>query len=324
MQTTIVPEQVKIQKIQAGVQVSRLEDKDVIFSIGSALEDFILLYFVIVRNINLKLYDASCFTDSRIHVNIRDTEDILDDATKSQIKMKNKLKDPIAIMKKQNVCTIDYKKLNALYEDLVPQKEFSVEQKYFSSSFISFENPSNASSPSSPSETKPTVAPMPSANLMKLDLNKMENDFKTLFELLQTNSKRESKILYFSRRNTISKMKKLESENVSLEFQVQSLIKERENVKSENQKLFDSIKKTRTQTQCEINELIKHFNQKTHAYAEVRAQNQDLLITISELKAKLKKVEKGLSAASSARRPLNRDSPLKNSVLSNTKNHQRK
>ncbi|GJT27230.1 retrovirus-related pol polyprotein from transposon TNT 1-94, partial [Tanacetum coccineum] len=51
MQTTIVPEQVKTQKIHAGVQVSRLEGKDVIFSIASALEDFILLDFVIVRNI---------------------------------------------------------------------------------------------------------------------------------------------------------------------------------------------------------------------------------------------------------------------------------
>ncbi|GKA94843.1 hypothetical protein Tco_0816881 [Tanacetum coccineum] len=51
MQTTMVPEQVKTQKIQAKVQVSRPEDKDVIFTIGSALEDFILLYFVLVRNI---------------------------------------------------------------------------------------------------------------------------------------------------------------------------------------------------------------------------------------------------------------------------------
>ncbi|GJT21266.1 hypothetical protein Tco_0891203 [Tanacetum coccineum] len=101
-----------------------------------------------------------------------DTKDILDDATKSQIKMKNKLKDPIVVEEKQNVCTINYKKLNALYEDFVPQKEFSAEQKYFSSSFISSENSSNASSPSSPSETKPTVAPMPSANPMKLDLKK--------------------------------------------------------------------------------------------------------------------------------------------------------
>ncbi|GKA69065.1 hypothetical protein Tco_0775129 [Tanacetum coccineum] len=118
-----------------------------------------------------------------------DTEDILDDPPKSQIKMKNKMKDLIAIEKKQHVCTIDYKKLNALYEDFVPQKELSAKQIYFPSSFISSENSSNASSPYSSSETKPTVTPMPSANPMQLDLNKMENDFKTLFALLQMNSK---------------------------------------------------------------------------------------------------------------------------------------
>ncbi|GKC37289.1 hypothetical protein Tco_1049673 [Tanacetum coccineum] len=146
---------------------------------------------------NPKLYDASCLDDSKVHVNVSDTENILDDATKSQIKMKKKSQDPIAIEKKQNVWTIDYKKLNALYEDFVPQKEFSAEQKYFSSSFISSKNSSNASSPSSSSETKPTVAPMPSANPMKLDLNKMENEFQKLFALLQTNSKRES-IFYTS------------------------------------------------------------------------------------------------------------------------------
>nr|GEV05971.1 reverse transcriptase domain-containing protein [Tanacetum cinerariifolium] len=44
MHTTMVPEQVKTQKIQAGVQVSRLEDKDVIFNIGSALDAIIFLY----------------------------------------------------------------------------------------------------------------------------------------------------------------------------------------------------------------------------------------------------------------------------------------
>ncbi|GJZ97481.1 hypothetical protein Tco_0669934 [Tanacetum coccineum] len=119
--------------------------------------------------------------------------------------------------------------------------------------------------------------------------------------------------------NDMSKMEKLENENVSLEFKVQSLIKERENVKLEYQKLFDSIKKTRTQTQREINELIEHVNQKTYANAEVRTQNQDLLITISELQAKLKNVVKGLKAASSVRGPSNRDSSFKNSVLANTK-----
>ncbi|GKA03370.1 hypothetical protein Tco_0676151 [Tanacetum coccineum] len=99
----------------------------------------------------------------------QDTEDILDDAAKSQIKMKNKMKDPIAIEKIQNLCTIDYKKLNALYEDFVPQKELSAEQKYFPSSFISFENSSNASSSYSSSETKPTVTPMPSKKAYLLE-----------------------------------------------------------------------------------------------------------------------------------------------------------
>ncbi|GKA09871.1 hypothetical protein Tco_0689304 [Tanacetum coccineum] len=69
---------------------------------------------------NLKLYDASCLDDLKIHMHVRDTEDILEDATKSQIKMKNKMKDLISIEKKQNVSTIDYKKLNSLYEDFVP------------------------------------------------------------------------------------------------------------------------------------------------------------------------------------------------------------
>ncbi|GJU03691.1 hypothetical protein Tco_1114029 [Tanacetum coccineum] len=46
----------------------------------------------------------------------------------------------------------------------------------------------------------------------------------------------------------ISKMEKLEDENVSLDFTVQSLIKERDNVKLEYQKLFNSIKKTLSQT----------------------------------------------------------------------------
>ncbi|GJT72120.1 retrovirus-related pol polyprotein from transposon TNT 1-94 [Tanacetum coccineum] len=44
----------------------------------------------------------------------------------------------------------------------------------------------------SPSETKPSVASMPSSNLMKLYLEKMENKFTTLFALLQTNSKHDS------------------------------------------------------------------------------------------------------------------------------------
>ncbi|GKD22844.1 hypothetical protein Tco_1224547 [Tanacetum coccineum] len=90
-------------------------------------------------------------------------------------------------------------------------------------------------------------------------------------------------------------MEKLENENVSLDFKVQSLMKERDNVKIEYQKLFDSIKKTRSQSQKEMDELIAHVSEKTYAYGAIRAENQNLLSIISELKTRLETVEKGKS-----------------------------
>ncbi|GKB25495.1 retrovirus-related pol polyprotein from transposon TNT 1-94 [Tanacetum coccineum] len=57
--------------------------------------------------------------------------------------------------------------------------------------------------------------------------------------------------------------------------------------------LFNSIKVTRAQHQKEVDELIQCVTQKTYAYGDVRAENQDLLITISELKSKLCTIKKG-------------------------------
>ncbi|GKC83839.1 retrovirus-related pol polyprotein from transposon TNT 1-94 [Tanacetum coccineum] len=173
-------------------------------------------------------------------------------------------------------------------------------------------------------------------------------------------------------------LQKFEDENVSLDFTVQSLIKECDDVKLEYQKLFNSIKKTRSQTQTEIDEIIAHVSEKTYAYGAICAENQNLLFTISELKTRLANVEKdvqkskenhvvskpvtlqtspakqrevnsnknviapgmykvvtthesqtneakndlsstGMNAASSIRRPMNRDSHVKNSVLANSK-----
>ncbi|GJV50160.1 putative reverse transcriptase domain-containing protein [Tanacetum coccineum] len=56
MHTTMVPEQVKTQEIQAGVQVLRLEDTYDIFSIGSALEDIYFVVFVLGRNIEFETH----------------------------------------------------------------------------------------------------------------------------------------------------------------------------------------------------------------------------------------------------------------------------
>ncbi|GJQ94357.1 hypothetical protein Tco_0005496 [Tanacetum coccineum] len=151
-------------------------------------------------------------------------------------------------------------------------------------------------------------------------VNDNSNDEIEKFELQLQHQKERTKceksLNNLCENSWISKVEKLENENVYLEFKVQSLIKERENVKLKYQKLFDSIKKTRTQTQGEIHELIEHVNQKTYAYADVSAQNQDLLITISELKAKLKMLKKvRLKDATSVKRPLSRGSSSKNSVL---------
>ncbi|GJT70249.1 hypothetical protein Tco_1029535 [Tanacetum coccineum] len=105
---------------------------------------------------NPKLYDASYIHSSKVHVNVCDTEEILKDATKSQIKIENTLKDPIDIEKKQNFRPIDYGKLNDLYKTFVPQVELSLEQKCFSSAFTSSETPTSASTSSSPSLTMPS------------------------------------------------------------------------------------------------------------------------------------------------------------------------
>ncbi|GJT71749.1 hypothetical protein Tco_1031035 [Tanacetum coccineum] len=81
-----------------------------------------------------KLYVASRTGNIEIPLNVRDSKETLEDAFKSQQKMN----DPIAVANKQNCWTIDYKQLNALYNDFVPQKESFVEQTCSSSSYIPF------------------------------------------------------------------------------------------------------------------------------------------------------------------------------------------
>ncbi|GJY45560.1 retrovirus-related pol polyprotein from transposon TNT 1-94 [Tanacetum coccineum] len=90
-----------------------------------------------------------------------------------------------------------------------------------------------------------------------------------------------------------SKLSTLNSENVLLKGQVKSVVQERENIKLEFQKFFNSIKVTQAQHKKEVDDLIRCVTQKTYAYGDVRAKNQDLLMTISKLKSKLRTIEKG-------------------------------
>ncbi|GJT06751.1 hypothetical protein Tco_0841213 [Tanacetum coccineum] len=93
--------------------------------------------------------------------------------------MTEKMNDLIAIANKQNCWTFNYKKLNALYKDFVPQKELSVEQKYFPSSSI-------------PLVKIPVSKNMPSESPLIKELDKIKVCFEKLTLLIQKNCKRTS------------------------------------------------------------------------------------------------------------------------------------
>ncbi|GJZ82283.1 hypothetical protein Tco_0647456 [Tanacetum coccineum] len=119
-----------------------------------------------------KLYVASSSGNIEIPLNIRDSEETLEDAFKSQQKMKEKMNDPIAVANKQNCWTIDYKQLNALYKDFVPQKEPYVEQTYFSYSSI-------------PSVKIPVFKEMPNESPLINELYNVKVGFEKLSLLIQ-------------------------------------------------------------------------------------------------------------------------------------------
>ncbi|GJU34474.1 hypothetical protein Tco_1182828 [Tanacetum coccineum] len=126
-----------------------------------------------------KLYVASRTGNIEIPLNVRDSEETLEEAFKSQQKMNAKMNDPIAVANKQNCWTIDYKQLNALYNDFVPQKESFVEQTCSSSSYTPFVKIL---------ETKTMPSELPLIN----GLFNIKVGFEKLFLLIKQNSKRAS------------------------------------------------------------------------------------------------------------------------------------
>ncbi|GKA03937.1 retrovirus-related pol polyprotein from transposon TNT 1-94 [Tanacetum coccineum] len=186
-------------------------------------------------------------------------------------------------------------------------EKFSAEQTYFS-----IPSTSNNSSESKdvPSESPVLKMPKESRLLKMVDtMGDAITGLHTRFNktLLQDTERRwlsdsQNKLREFYKTDVIpmsrslyKNLKEIKEELIEevQEIQVESVVQERENIKLEFQKLFISIKLTRAQHQKEVDELIKCVNQKTYAYGDVRAKNQDLLMTISELKSKLRTIEKG-------------------------------
>ncbi|GJR32428.1 hypothetical protein Tco_1108660 [Tanacetum coccineum] len=226
--------------------------------------------------LNSKLYRAYELCDKNEQLHVFDSEDTLEDAEKSRLKMNEFQNDEK--VQELKIKLIDYEKLNKLYDDFVPQKELSAKQTYFSSSFISSEKVS--------SKTKPSMASMPSANLMLMDLNEMKNGVtdeneriskeskdvsnesqttdkvcndafeviqelsKTIVELEKDLSKFEAKSITFeialqhkSRENNSLKTLQKENENFMASLQIENA-----HLKLTYKDLFDSVQRSRVET----------------------------------------------------------------------------
>ncbi|GJU89208.1 integrase, catalytic region, zinc finger, CCHC-type containing protein [Tanacetum coccineum] len=263
-----------------------------------------------------KLYLASSLGNSEISLDVRDTEDTLDDASKKlsaeqkyfpssfipSDKNSNATPSIPVSMPKSELCELE-KQNDFLKDQLL---EVSLKHEVELSVLLNHECVDNSLHAKIEQLKKKSIeiqeGLQAKIKILEKDVQRCEKQ-SVDFELkLQHEKEKQKWDSSFKNKNTnpldyswISKMEKLEEENVSLDFMVQSLIKERDNVKLEYQKLFNSIKKTRSQTQTKMDELIAHVSEKTYAYGAIRAENQNLLITISELKTRLANVEKGKS-----------------------------
>ncbi|GJX86151.1 hypothetical protein Tco_0336925 [Tanacetum coccineum] len=133
-----------------------------------------------------KLYRAYELCDKNEQLHVFDSEETLEDAEKSQLKMNEFQKDEK--IQELKIQPIDYEKLNKLYKDFVPQKELSelsVKQTCSSSSSIPFVKIL---------ETKTMPSELPLIN----ELFNIKVGFEKLSLLIHQNSKRES-IFYTSK-----------------------------------------------------------------------------------------------------------------------------
>ncbi|GKC94304.1 hypothetical protein Tco_1159746 [Tanacetum coccineum] len=163
-----------------------------------------------------KLYGAKLIIDSP------DSEETLENAEESRLKMRNKMKVDETSSKE-----------NILQKEIDQLLEVSLASEIQNYVLIFVERQKN--------------------KLLEAELAKSSSDSKDI------------------QANLLKRIKILENNFKQSQAQMDLVVKERENVKLEYQKLFNSIKATRAQHKKELDELIEHVTQKTYAYADVRA-----------------------------------------------------
>ncbi|GJT39846.1 retrovirus-related pol polyprotein from transposon TNT 1-94 [Tanacetum coccineum] len=284
-----------------------------------------------------KLYVASSLGNLEIPLNVRDSEDTLEDA----------------------------------FKNFVPQKELSVEQKYFSSSSIpSVKIPVSKNMPSesplikeldkikvcfeklslliqqnckrasifytSPAEiqindfcqdqVKPILNELKVyleffRNLFQMDIKEMKDVFESteseLDELEKQNDLLKDQLLEASLKHDVELCSRIKIlGNDVKRFKIQSVDFELKLQHEKEKHKWDSTSRNKNTNPLDyswISKLEKLENE------NVSLDFKDFLSTISELKTRLEKVEKGVNATSRVRRPMSKDSSVTNSVLVNSK-----
>ncbi|GJZ75498.1 hypothetical protein Tco_0639963 [Tanacetum coccineum] len=239
-----------------------------------------------------KLYRAyeHCNKNEQLHV--FDSEETLEYAEKSQLKMNEFQKDEK--VQELKIKPIDYRKLNKLYDDFVPQKELFVEQTYFPSSFISSKKVS--------SETKPSMASMPSANPMLMDLNEMENVFKKLFELLEKNLENDLNETF--KQNELLKDQLLEAslaEDIknlvitsSMETRNKDLHDETERISKESKDVSTESKTADTAKSIAFEIALQHKSRENNSLKTLQKENENFMASLQIKNSHLKQTYKDL------------------------------
>ncbi|GJS48160.1 hypothetical protein Tco_0598281 [Tanacetum coccineum] len=265
-----------------------------------------------------KMYDGERLHNTKLIIDSPDSEETLEDAKESRLKMKNKM------------IKLNYEKLNALYDTFIPQKEFSIEQTYFSTP-----STSNVTSESSKEISDLPTQKIPNERqkneILMLEKEKISSDSKdiqanllkrikflkmTLNDLkLKVQHQREVNDLIENVNQKTYAYGDVRSQNQDLLmiiFELKDKIKTIENGKNVNTKFdkSETLGKLLYVTQLNTNIAVKA---KRVSNTEVKADRSKPVTSHSTPKN-----EKSVESFNIVKRPESKDTKLKKRVLKNT------
>ncbi|GJW48951.1 hypothetical protein Tco_0080597 [Tanacetum coccineum] len=238
-----------------------------------------------------KMYDGEKLESNKLKVDLPHYEETLKDAEKSRLKMKDKM------------IQLDYSKLNALYESFVPQTEIPVEKTYFLSPLTS-----NVSFESRLKKLDVPPKKMPNeSKLLKLFVN-LDKKIKELGKLSNINLKMDQdKTFQYENRTGIRRLftqevvpilDTLKECSTTIKQEITEEVREMLEIFESMERKVEETSQKDELIQNEIDRLLeasleREIRDCVLISVVVRAKNQNLLMIISELKDKLKTVEKG-------------------------------